>query len=85
MPVTPEHIETKLKDSLGQDTIVEVVDLTGTQDHYKVTVVSASFQGALPIKRHRMVYGALADEMKGPIHALSLEAYTPEQWASERG
>ena len=83
MPVTPQHIETRIKESLGEDTIVEIVDLTGTQDHYKITVVSPSFQGALPIKRHRMVYGALEEEMKGPIHALTLDAYTPEQWADQ--
>lgn len=80
--VEPQLIETRIKAALGEDTHVEVIDLTGTRDHYKVVVVSASFQGKLPIKQHRMIYSALEEEMKGPIHALTIESYTPTQWAS---
>ena len=64
----------------GTRTRVEVTDLTGTKDHYKAVVVSEAFDGSLPIKRHRLVYGALEEEMKGPIHALTLETYTPAEW-----
>ena len=79
--VDPQHIVTQIQDSLGQDAQVEVFDLTGTQDHYKVIVTSSAFEGKLPIKRHRMIYDALKEEMKGPIHALTLELYTPAQRA----
>ena len=34
-----------------------------------------------PLERHRRVNAALADELAGPIHALSIVAKTPEQWA----
>lgn len=61
------------------DARVEMRDLTGTEDHWEATVISAAFQGKTPIQRHRMVFDALADEMKGPIHALSLHTRTPEQ------
>lgn len=77
--IEPEEIEAKLKLAMS-DAQIEVIDLTGTRDHYKVIIVSAAFEGKLPIKRHRMVYDALKEEMKGPIHALTLEAYTPAQW-----
>ena len=40
--------------------------------HYRVFLVSAKFAGRTLIARHRMVYEALADQMKGDIHALSL-------------
>lgn len=80
--VEPEHIVTRVKAALGEDTRVDVTDLTGTRDHYKAVVVSAAFAGKLPIKRHRMVYAALAEEMKGPIHALTLETFTPEEWGA---
>ena len=34
-----------------------------------------------PLERHRRVNAALADELAGPIHALALHTYTPEEWA----
>ena len=54
-------------------------DLTGTEDHWQATVISSAFSGKSQIERHRMVMAALAAEMKGPIHALSLEVKTPEE------
>lgn len=79
--IAASHIVTKVKQELGEGTQVEVYDLTGTQDHYKAVVVSDRFDGLSSLKRHRLVYGALAEEMKGPIHALTLETFTQEEWA----
>lgn len=59
------------------DAKVTLTDLTGTEDHWKAVVVSAAFAGKSTLQRHRMVFDALADEMKGPIHALTLETLTP--------
>lgn len=61
------------------DARVELHDLTGTEDHWRAIVVSDAFRGKTPIQRHRMVFDALAEEMKGPIHALTLETRTPDQ------
>ena len=47
--------------------------------HYRVFVVSAKFSGRTLIARHRMVYEALAEQMKGDIHALSIVAKAPEE------
>lgn len=79
--IEPHEIEVKIKAAI-EDAQIEVIDLTGTRDHYKVVVVSAAFEGKLPMKRHRMIYDALREEMKGPIHALTLETYTPSQWSA---
>ena len=81
--IASDTIVTKIQSALGERTQVEVHDLTGTQDHYKAVVISPGFEGKSALKRHRLVYAALSEEMKGPIHALTLEAYTPEEW-SER-
>lgn len=81
--IEPEEIESKLNASLT-DAHISVIDMTGTKDHYKVVVVTPDFEGKLPIKRHRMIYGALGEEMKGAIHALTIEAYTPQQWAERQ-
>ena len=64
------------------DARVELQDLTGTADHWKATVVSGAFAGKSMLERHRMVMAALAEEMKGPIHALTLDVKTPDEIAA---
>jgi stress-induced morphogen len=61
------------------DAEVELQDLTGTADHWKATIVSAGFAGKSMLQRHRLVMAALAEEMKGPIHALTLDVKTPDE------
>ncbi len=51
----------------------------GGESHFRVTVVSDAFAGKSRMERQRAVYGVLADELKGPIHALSITARTPEE------
>jgi BolA protein len=46
--------------------------------HWQLTIVSEAFRGKSPVARHRMVYEALGDLMKQDIHALKIEASTPE-------
>jgi len=48
--------------------------------HFFTTIVSSAFEGKTPIRRHQMVYGALGDMMQSDIHALSIKAYTPEEF-----
>jgi len=55
----------------------------GSESHFKVVVVSTEFEGKSLIQRHRLVNQALAEELKHPIHALSIQAKTPEQWAQD--
>lgn len=74
----PEAIVAKIRVMLP-DARVELKDLTGTEDHWQAMVISASFAGKSLIDRHRMVMAALAEEMKGPIHALTLDAKTPDE------
>jgi stress-induced morphogen len=49
------------------------------ESHFTVKVVSASFAGKSRLERHRMVNDALAEELKGPIHALAISALAPEE------
>ncbi|MCC6216902.1 MAG: BolA/IbaG family iron-sulfur metabolism protein [Polyangiaceae bacterium] len=60
---------------------IEVTDFTGTGDHFRARIVSQRFRGLGPLDQHKLVYAALAEPMKGAIHALSLETHTPESWA----
>jgi BolA protein len=47
--------------------------------HFNVLIVSPAFAGLPLIKRHRLVYQALDDLMKKQIHALSIQALTPDE------
>ena len=74
----PEAIVARIRETLP-DARVELQDLTGTEDHWRATVISSAFAGKSLIERHRLVMSALAAEMKGPIHALTLDVKTPEE------
>jgi len=54
-----------------------------SETHFKVIVISSAFQNTkTPISRHRLINSTLKEEVAsdGPIHALSIVAYTPEKW-----
>jgi stress-induced morphogen len=78
--IEPSEIERLLRAAFPDAEVLEVEDLTGTKDHYQVTLVSAKFQGMSRVAQHQAVYGALGDLMKGPIHALALNTFTPEAY-----
>ena len=73
-----EAIIAKIRGALP-DAHVDLKDLTGTEDHWQASIVSAAFAGKSLIQRHRLVMAALAEEMKGPIHALTLDLATPDE------
>jgi stress-induced morphogen len=76
--VKAEDIVERIRGTLP-DAQVELKDLTGTQDHWHATVISAAFTGKTLLERHRLVMAALTAEMKGPIHALSLDVKAPHE------
>ena len=47
--------------------------------HFAVTIVSPHFQGKTLVQRHQMIYQALGEMMKREIHALSIQALTPDE------
>ena len=51
----------------------------GGESHFRIDVVSAAFAGRARIARHRLVHDILAEEIAGPVHALSLTARTPDE------
>jgi len=55
----------------------------GRESHFKLTLVSEDFNGLLAVKRHQKIYGLLAEEMTGPVHALALHLYTPKEWLAK--
>lgn len=73
-----EHVRDRILAALpGAE--VEVVDYTGTGDHFRATVVSDAFAGLGRVEQHRLVYRALDGDMGDhSIHALSLVTRVPD-------
>ena len=74
---TAEHVRDRILAALpGAD--VDVVDTTGTRDHFRAVVVSEAFRGIGRVEQHRLVYRALDGDMGDhSIHALSLVTRVP--------
>lgn len=83
-----ELIRTRLERVLQPD-VLEIIDESAKHaghagaasggGHFIVNITAATFQGKTPIQRHRQVYDALGDIMHSEIHALSIQARTPEE------
>ena len=63
-----------------KDSSVEVIDTTGTSDHFSVIVISDSFKGLSLIEQHQMVYKSVGDYMTKEIHALEIKTLTQDAW-----
>lgn len=53
-----------------------------SETHFKVVIVTESFDGKRKVARHQQIYAALASQLEGPVHALALHTYTPDEWAA---
>jgi BolA protein len=83
------HIEAALRERL-QAVHVEVEDESHLHaghpgaasggGHFRALVVADCFEGLTRVAAQRLVYQALAEEMKHDIHALSLTTLTPARW-----
>ncbi|MCE7874110.1 BolA family transcriptional regulator [bacterium CPR1] len=49
------------------------------ESHFNLRLVSPDFEGKSRIERQKLVYQLLAEELQGPIHALSLKILTPAE------
>jgi BolA protein len=49
----------------------------GGESHFDVVIEAIAFAGVARVQRQRKVYGVLAEELAGPIHALSVKALAP--------
>ncbi|NND54860.1 MAG: BolA/IbaG family iron-sulfur metabolism protein [Gammaproteobacteria bacterium] len=57
----------------------QVQVLSDDDTHFEAVVISDEFAGKRALQRHQMVYRTLGDLMGGEIHALSIQALTPEE------
>jgi len=78
--MTSDQIAKRIE-TLGPGTKVEVTDLTGTQDHWQVVVVSPAFEGKLSFQQQKMVMAVFKEEIaSNEVHALTMKTYSPSQY-----
>jgi len=56
---------------------ITLEDLAGDNDHWKVTVKSASFEGKTRVEQHRMVNASFGSDLGTTLHALAVVTITP--------
>ena len=55
------------------------------ETHFKVVIVSENFVELGRVPRHQQINKLLVEELEGPVHALSIHAFTPEEWYRRNG
>jgi stress-induced morphogen len=78
--MTAEQLKARIQ-TIAPETLVELTDLTGTQDHWQATIISPAFEGKTALERHRLIFDLFKTEVESnEVHALTLKTYTPEQY-----
>ena len=84
--IVQQTIERKIRDALKPEHL-EVINEShmhsvppGSESHFKLVIVSPEFASLNRVQRHQAVNGVLADELSGPVHALSMETLTADEW-----
>lgn len=61
------------------------IEVQNDGNHYLVVAVGDRFEGMSPVKKQQLIYGALREQLDdGTIHALTIRAFTPAQWAARQ-
>ena len=86
-----ETIEQKIATSLAP-VHLEVINEShmhnvppGSESHFKVIIVTDTFDGVTRVRRQQQVNGILAAELQGGVHALSMQTLTPQEWEARGG
>ena len=77
----PTEIESILRAALTQDELY----VQGDNGHFQVIAVSTLFAGMSRVKKQQTIYAPLTEQIaSNAIHALSIKAFTPEEWQRDR-
>lgn len=88
--MSSQNIEMQIRSKLSSGLSSEFLEILNessnhnvpkdAETHFKITLVSAQFDGLSRVKRHQHIYQLLDEELKGEVHALALHLYTPDEW-----
>ena len=77
--MNPDQIKTLISEKLD----CSHLSVEGDGVHFEAVAVSDKFLGISKVARHKMIYEILGDKMKAEIHALSIKAFTSQEWAEK--
>ncbi|MDH5393031.1 MAG: BolA/IbaG family iron-sulfur metabolism protein [Gammaproteobacteria bacterium] len=78
--MTPEEVKSLIEAGMPGST----VSVTGDGSKFEATVVSAAFEGKTMVQEQKMVYATVNQEItSGALHALTIKAYTPQEWEQQ--
>jgi len=78
--MTPEDVKALIEAGMPGST----VNVTGDGSKFEATVISADFEGKTMVQEQKLVYATVNQEItSGALHALTIKAYTPEEWAQQ--
>ncbi len=64
---------------------LQEVHVKGEGSHYEVVAVDACFDGMSRVKKQQLIYAPLMEYIqRNDIHAVSIKAFTPEEWARDK-
>ncbi|MCL4156138.1 UNVERIFIED_CONTAM: hypothetical protein GTU68_040399 [Idotea baltica] len=76
---------TEIKKLIEDGIIDSEAIVTGDGGKYEATVISSAFEGLSMLKEHQLVYKTVnAQIASGELHALTIKAYTPEEWEQNK-
>ena len=78
----PQEIEQLIRAGFAD---AEVQVQSDDNTHYGALVVASEFEGKRPLARHQLIYKTLGSLMGNEIHALSINALTPDEWRARQG
>ncbi|WP_261816050.1 BolA family iron metabolism protein IbaG [Vibrio gallicus] len=75
----------QVKQLLDDALQLEEIHVKGEGSHYEVVAVDASFDGMSRVKKQQLIYAPLTEYIqRNDIHALSIKAFTPEEWQRDK-
>ena len=89
MGAVAQSLSKKLTDALEPEKL-EILDQSalhaghagatpGGETHFDIAITAAAFEGLGRVARQRLVHAVVAEELAGPVHALSLTAKAPSE------
>ncbi len=66
-------------------TNAEVRVMSDDNTHFEAIVIAQEFAGKRSLARHQLIYETLGSLMGNEIHALSIRAFTPDEWQQQAG
>lgn len=75
----------EIQSLLEQALELDEVHVSGEGSHFKIIAVGEVFAGMNRVKKQQFIYAPLSEKIAdGTLHALTIKAFTPEEWKRER-